>query len=99
MRIKNSVVFRILSQTIRCAIAVVLFPAIGWADFSPIPLTSGSFNQDIVVEKSEPPPTFPGAYTTASVDQGNGNFGFTWYEQGYDNSSPPTGLVPAGATF
>src|SRR6266404_5998887 len=86
-----------LAQLIVCAIS--LLPAVACADFSPILLTSGSFNQDIVVEKSAPPPAAPGAYTTASMDQGNGNFGFTWYELDYDNGFPPTGIPPAGGTF
>src|ERR1051326_2734183 len=70
-----------------------------YADFTPIPLTSTSFNYDIVVENTAPAPLVGGAYTTASMDSGIGNSGTSWYEQGYNTASPTTGLPPAGTTF
>src|SRR5256885_7959190 len=69
------------------------------ADFLPIALTSASYNQDIVVEKTAPAPVVPGGYTTASMDSGLGNSATSWYEQGYNAASPATGLPPAGSTF
>ena len=68
------------------------------ADFVPIALSPGSFSQDMVVEHNAP--AVPnGNYTTASMDAGIGNTGFSWYEQGYDAANPTTGLPPAGSTF
>jgi hypothetical protein len=67
------------------------------ADFVPIPLTSDSFNQDIVVEKTAPPPLMPA--TTASMDSGSANTGFSWYERGYNPTWTSTGLPVAGSTF
>ncbi len=69
------------------------------AAFVPIALTAASYNQDIVVENTAPPPVVSGGYTTASMDSGMGNSGTSWYEQGYDTAAPTTGLPHAGATF
>src|SRR6266566_9813377 len=69
------------------------------ADFAPIALTSGSYNQDVVVENSAPAPVVAGGYTTASMDNGVANSQFSWYEQGYNTTSPATGLPLAGSTF
>ncbi|HEX3799704.1 MAG TPA: glycoside hydrolase family 76 protein [Verrucomicrobiae bacterium] len=69
------------------------------AAFSPIALTGGSYNQDVVVERTAPAPLIAGGYTTASMDSGTGNSATSWYEQGYNVSSPTTGLPHAGATF
>src|ERR1700757_2064867 len=84
--------------------ATVLFPGVALfttclahADFAPIPLTAGSFTQDAVVEKNAP--KAPASLTTASMDAGTGNTGYTWYEQGFDASAPFTGLPPAGSIF
>src|ERR1043166_1993599 len=67
--------------------------------FAPISLTPGSYNQDLVVEKTAPPPVIGGGYTTASMDAGSGNTATSWYEQGYNTTNPTTGLPPAGSTF
>ncbi len=69
------------------------------ADFVPIALTSGSYNQDMVVENTAPAPVISGGYTTASMDAGTGNSATSWYEQGYDAASPTTGLPHPGTTF
>lgn len=79
---------------------MVLFAALGAeAAFAPIPLTAGSYNQDVVVEASAPAPVIAGGYTTASMDNGTGNVNTSWYEIGYNTASPSTGLPHAGATF
>src|ERR1035438_3951799 len=68
------------------------------ADFLPIPLTPGSFSQDMVVEHNAP--AVPnGSSTSSSMDAGTANTGFSWYEQGYDAAAPTTGLPTAGSTF
>jgi hypothetical protein len=67
------------------------------ADFVPIPLTTDSFNHDIVVEKTAPPPLMP--VTTASMDGGTANTGFSWYERGYHPIWTSSGLPIAGSTF
>jgi predicted alpha-1,6-mannanase (GH76 family) len=69
------------------------------ADFVPLPLTSGSFNHDVVVENSAPAPVISGAYTTASMDSGTGDNSTSWYEQGYNTTNLTSGLPPAGSTF
>lgn len=76
--------------------SVVVAPA-GAATFTPIALTSASFNQDMVVEAGAP--AVPNAkYTTASMDAGTGNNANSWYAQGYDTAAPTTGLPPPGST-
>ncbi|HEV2438030.1 MAG TPA: glycoside hydrolase family 76 protein, partial [Verrucomicrobiae bacterium] len=77
--------------------SVVVTPASG-AGFAPIPLTAGSYNEDMVVERTAPPAP-DGTYTTASMDAGTANTANGWYEQGYDAAAPATGLPPAGSSF
>lgn len=69
------------------------------ADFVPIALTSGSYNQDVVVENSAAAPVVAGGYTTATMDNGVANSANSWYEQGYNTANPATGLPPAGSVF
>lgn len=67
------------------------------ADFVPIQLTPGSFNQDVVVENTA---TLPNPRsTTASMDGGTNNNGNTWYEVGFNAAAPATGVPAAGSTF
>src|SRR5436190_19396417 len=77
------------------------------ADFYPIPLTSGSFNYDVVVEKTAPKPAH--ALVTADFDAGTniagipagggtgGNMG-TLHELGFGTTAG-TGLPFHGTTF
>ena len=67
------------------------------ADFVPIPLMTDSFNQDVVVEKTANPPMV--TVTTASMEMGAANTGFSFYERGYHVEWPSTGLPPAGTRF
>lgn len=77
--------------------SLVVMP-VGAAIFTPISLTPGSYNQDMVVERAAP--SVPAShYTTASMDAGTANTGNSWYEQGYDASAPATGLPVAGSTI
>src|SRR5579884_3905057 len=71
----------------------------GFAGFTPIPLTSGSFNESMIVPATAPAPLIGGGYTTASMDAGIGNTGNSWYEQGYNTNAPTTGLPHPGTTF
>ena len=66
------------------------------ADFAPVLLTPGSFNQDVVVEQTAPPPVVPA--TTASMDTGTDNTGSAWYERGFNLDWMATGLPSAGST-
>src|SRR5689334_19100222 len=68
------------------------------ADFNPIALTAGSYTKDMVIEHTAAASP-GGAATTASMDAGTGNTGYSWYEKGYDASAPLTGLPTAGSTF
>lgn len=72
-------------------------PMVAQADFQPIELRPESFNADVVVERTAPPP-LP-VYATATMDGGTNNNAWTWYERGYNRSHPMTGLPPAGTTF
>src|ERR1043166_4759493 len=77
--------------------SVVVAPA-GAARFSPIALSPGSYNQDLVVERTAPP--VPASLrTTASMDSGTVNTGTSWYEQGYNAAAPSTGLPAPGSTI
>src|SRR5215470_14455741 len=67
------------------------------ADFAPIILTPGSYSRDMVVEHDAP--HAPAALTTATMDNGAGNTGNTWYEVGYNQSAPTTGVPAHGTTF
>ena len=67
------------------------------AQYTPISLTAGSYNKDIVVEQSAP--HIPAQPTTASMDNGSGNTGYGWYERGFDTSATATGVPAAGSTF
>jgi predicted alpha-1,6-mannanase (GH76 family) len=78
---------------------ITVAPQIVRADFTPIALTSGSYNQDLVVENTAPAPIVAGGYTTASMDNGIANSGYSWYEQGYNTANPTTGLPHPGSTF
>src|SRR6185369_11556093 len=67
------------------------------ADFNPVPLARSSFNNDIVVERTAPPPI--GRATSASMDAGTNNTDASWYEIGFNTVAPTTGLPAAGSTF
>lgn len=53
----------------------------------------------MVVEASAPAPVVAGGYTTASMDNGTANTDNSWYEEGYNTTTPASGLPPAGTTF
>jgi hypothetical protein len=70
------------------------YGALARADFEPIDLTADSYNEDVIVENTAPPPLVP--VTTASMEEGTANSEFTWYERGYVTESPVTGIPEAG---
>lgn len=71
--------------------------SISQAAYSPIPLTIGSYNQDLIVESNTTPRL--DVVTTATVDQGTNNGANTWFEQGYDTANPGNGLPLANTVF
>ena len=77
--------------------SIFLCPWAARADFEPLTLTLDSYNQDVVVENSAPPAIVP--VTSASMDQGTTNQGFTWFERGFLREYPTTGLPLAGSLF
>lgn len=79
------------------AAGLVLAAGSATAQYSPIPLTQASYNQDIVVEHTAP--HIPSQPTTASMDNGTNNTGDGWYEVGFDTAAPTTGVPVAGSTF
>jgi hypothetical protein len=62
--------------------------------FSPIPITSGSYNESMIVAKGDLVPA-----TTATLDQGTKNYQTTWFQQGYYLADPTVGLPAPGATY
>src|SRR4051812_1051485 len=78
-------------------VVAIFLANIASADFVPIALTSDSFNQDVIVEKTAPAPLM--LATTASMDGGTANTNFGWYERGYNADWPSTGIPAAGLTF
>jgi len=62
------------------------------AQFGPIILEPGSFNQDMIVERPKPA-------TNASLDNGPANTGASFFEQGYYTANAGTGLPLAGSTI
>lgn len=80
------------------ALGLILAPALASrAQFTPIPLTSDSFNQDIFVENTARSPVLPA--TTACMDTGTTNIGYAWFERGYHPLYPVNGLAAPGAIF
>jgi hypothetical protein len=65
--------------------------------YQPIPITTGSYNHDPIVESNATPRL--DVVTTATVDQGTNNGANTWFEVGYDVANPGNGLPAAGSTF
>src|SRR4051812_28631366 len=100
--VRTSAPMKSLSVVITTAIAVAI-PA--YADFYPIPLTPGSFNQDVVVEKTASPPAQTlvtanmdaGTNVTGTVGGTGGNHG-AFYEIGFGTTAG-TGLPYHGAVF
>jgi len=88
MKAHPSPISLLLTLSLNCA-------CLARADFEPIALSPDSYNQDVVVEKNAPPPVVP--VTTASMDQGASDSGFTWFERGYVTDWPVTGLPEAGS--
>jgi predicted alpha-1,6-mannanase (GH76 family) len=66
------------------------------AGFAPIPLTPGSYNEDMVVEAAAGKPGAFTGVTTATMDTGTNNSASTYYEIGYVRQAPGTGLPHAG---
>lgn len=80
------------------ALAAVLASAgLARAAFQPIPITSDSYNVDIVVEKTAVPALR--VVTTATVDQGTNNGANTWMEMGFDPANPMNGLPAPGTVI
>ena len=99
---QNGALFRLFASndvgTATSAAAQLLVIAnpngLGVYGFVPLALTAGSFNKDMVVEK-----TAPAAATTATMDAGRANNGTTWFERGYYAPNSALGLPAAGSTF
>ena len=70
--------------------------AYNFPPYSPLPLTTGSYNQDVVVEAAAT--TFAGA-VTATMDAGTAKTGNTWMEQGMDTANAGDGLPAGAGTF
>lgn len=80
------------------ALALTVAGAAFGADiYSPISLTRGSFNADVVVEKTAAPPIEN--FVTAGNDGGTNLTGNTWFESGYYPSLPQLGLPTHGSIF
>jgi hypothetical protein len=69
--------------------------SIAQAAYNPIPITTGSYNADAIVESNATPVLK--CVTTASLDSGTNNTASTWYEIGYDPANPTFGLPAANS--
>jgi hypothetical protein len=67
------------------------------AGFTPIAVSG--YTDDMIIEATAEAPPAGLNVTTASMDNGTGNTGYTWYEAGYNPSAPTTGLPAAGSTL
>jgi hypothetical protein len=85
------------SKLIPAALALMLAGSARGAGYQPVPLTPGSFNADVVVEKTAAPPIEN--FVTAGGDGGTNLTGNAWFETGYYPSVSGWGLPPHGSTF
>jgi hypothetical protein len=74
--------------------SAVVALTVGFFNYTPVGLTAGSYNQDMIVEKA----AANGAATTATVDDGTANGDTTWFETGFIPGNA-AGLPVAGSTF
>jgi hypothetical protein len=87
------------SKLIPAALALMLASA-ARADYNPVALAPGSFNFDIVVEKTAALPEINKGLTTATMDSPGINGGAnTWYEMGFDGAALTTGLPHSNTIF
>jgi hypothetical protein len=77
----------------------LVVPTAGSAGWIPLALSAGSLNQDVVVEATAQPALPLSTPTTATMDGGTANTGYTWYEQGFNTNLPASGLWLAGSVF
>ena len=89
-----SVVVGNSAGSVTSVVANLTVKSVGIYGFSPVALTAGSYNQDIIVEKGALV-----AATTATMDSGTDNRNATWFESGYYGSDLTIGLPAAGSTF
>src|SRR6516162_5420062 len=86
-----------LLQAGRLSLLALASASISQAAYDPVPITVGSYNQDLIVESNATPALR--VVTTATVDEGTNNMANTWFEQGYDGANPENGLPPANSVF
>src|SRR4029077_21248863 len=67
------------------------------ANWTPIAVTG--YNADMIVAAGAPQPTPLTTATTATMENGLGNSGTTWFEAGYDPFRPTNGLPAANSTI
>lgn len=77
------------------AAAGLLLPGLARAAVIAVPVTG--FNQDVVVDTGAPQGANVQSFTTATMDDGTGNTGGTWYQLGYLTAALTSGL-PSGLT-
>ena len=85
------------SRLILYALALAAASISQAATYSPVPIQTGSYNADAIVESNATPAL--NVVTTATVDNGTNNTANTWFEQGYDTANPGNGLPPANTVF
>ncbi|MGC9944051.1 MAG: hypothetical protein ABSE48_19665, partial [Verrucomicrobiota bacterium] len=76
---------------------MVALASISQASYTPIALTSSSYNADVIVESNATPRLT--VVTSASIDNGTNNYANTLFEEGFDTANPGNGLPPHGSTF
>lgn len=87
--------FRYTATQGRAVVFAVSAAASAGDPVSPLHVTG--YNADVVVEANSTRPGSLLGFTTASMEDGTGNAGNTWFERGYYPPSPECGLPPAGS--
>ena len=76
----------------RSCIFAIAGQSVASGAYSPVAVTGYNFDSVVELQNDK-------AYTTATMDNGTGNTGNTWYEAGYDPAATTTGLPAAGSTI
>ncbi len=70
---------------------------VAFAGYTPIAITQGSYNADVIVESNATPRLQ--VVTSATIDNGTNNTANTLFEVGYDTNNPGNGVPLHGSTF
>ncbi len=84
-------------RILAAAALAVMAPVLARADFNPIPLTPGSFNADVVVEKNAG--QCIQNFVNVTMDNGTNDNANTWYEAGYGPTDTTAASTAIGRAY